>query len=215
MTEHRRPELSVRPGFSREDWDRRYASDGLLWTAEPNRRFVAEVGELPPGRALDVGCGEGRNAVWLAYHGWRVTAVDFSEVALEKGRRLAASRDIHVEWVLADVCDYRPATDEFDLVAVLYFQLPEDERRVVLHAAAAALAPGGLLFVLGHDTTNLTSGHGGPQDARVLFTPEDLVGDLDGLVIERAETVIRNVPRDDGDAVAIDALLRARAAPRA
>jgi len=213
MTEHRRPELSVRAGFSREDWDRRYASAGLLWSAEPNRRFVEEVGELVPGRALDVGCGEGRNAVWLAARGWQVTGVDFSEVALDKARGLAARHDVDVEWVLADVLEYRPAGRAFDLVAVLYLQLPANERRAVVRSAVSALAPGGLLFVLGHDTTNLAEGYGGPKDSRVLFTPEDVVADLLGLTTERVEKVHRNVELDDGDAVAIDALVCARAAP--
>jgi 2-polyprenyl-3-methyl-5-hydroxy-6-metoxy-1,4-benzoquinol methylase len=77
VTEHRRPASSIRPGFARDDWNARYAQKELLWTASPNRLFAAQVGGLLPGRALDVACGEGRNAVWLAERGWRVTAVDF------------------------------------------------------------------------------------------------------------------------------------------
>jgi 2-polyprenyl-3-methyl-5-hydroxy-6-metoxy-1,4-benzoquinol methylase len=83
VTERPRPASSVRPGFAREDWNARYAASELLWTAEPNRLFAAEIAGLEPGRALDLACGEGRNAVWLAEQGWRVTAVDFSDVALE------------------------------------------------------------------------------------------------------------------------------------
>ena len=109
MTEHGRPASSVRPGFGREDWNERYRRAELLWTAEPNRLFAAEVGELVRGRALDLACGEGRNAVWLAERGWTVTAVDFSDVAIEKAARLAASRGVHVEWVVADVTGYEPA----------------------------------------------------------------------------------------------------------
>jgi 2-polyprenyl-3-methyl-5-hydroxy-6-metoxy-1,4-benzoquinol methylase len=81
VTEHRRPAASVRPGFAREDWNARYAQKELIWTAEPNRLFAAEVEGLEPGRALDVACGEGRNAVWLAERGWQVTGVDFLDVA--------------------------------------------------------------------------------------------------------------------------------------
>ena len=80
----------------------------LVWTAEPNRFVVAELQDLAPGRALDVGAGEGRNAVWLASRGWQVTAVDFSAVGLDKGRRLAQDRGVAVDWVLADVRDYQP-----------------------------------------------------------------------------------------------------------
>ena len=94
MKEHKRPTTSIRPGFAREDWNTRYAQKELVWTAEPNRAFAAEVSGLAPGRALDVACGEGRNAVWLAERGWQVTGVDFSEVALEKAATLAASRGV-------------------------------------------------------------------------------------------------------------------------
>ena len=210
MTEHAGPRASVRPGFSREDWNERYGSADLLWTTEPNRRFAAEAGGLAPGRALDVACGEGRNAVWLAEQGWTVTAVDFSDVALAKAERLAAARGVSIEWVLDDVFAYRPPPRSFDLVALLYLQLRREELVVALSAAAAAVAPGGTIFVLGHDTTNLTDGYGGPKDVAVLFTPEDVVPWLGDLVVERAEKVERTVTRADGEAVAIDALVRAR-----
>ena len=209
MTEHGRPARSVRPGFAREDWNARYAGQELLWTAEPNRLFAAEVGELEPGRALDVACGEGRNAVWLAERGWEVTAVDFSDVALGKGARLAESRGVEVDWVVADVLEYEPEPSAFDLVVVLYLQLPHEELVRSLRRAAGAVAPGGTLLVLGHDTTNLVDGYGGPKDVTVLFTPEDVTAALEGLVVERAEKVERTVALDDGEATAIDALVRA------
>lgn len=213
MTEHRRPASSVRPGFAREDWNARYAQKELLWTAEPNRAFAAEVRELEPGRALDVACGEGRNAVWLAEQGWRVTAVDFSDVALAKAAKLASSRGVEVEWVLGDVLEYEPEQRAFDLVSVLYLQLPHVELVHALRSAADAVAPGGTFVVIGHDTTNLVDGHGGPKNASVLFTPEDVVPALDGLDVERAEKIRRTVSLDDGEATAIDALVRARRPP--
>ena len=210
MTEHRRPVTSIRPGFAREDWNARYAAKELVWTAEPNRLFASEVEALEPGRALDLACGEGRNAVWLADKGWRVTAVDFSDVALAKAERLAASRGVEIEWVLADVLDYEPERRAFDLVALLYLQLPHDELVQAIRSAADAVAPGGPLLVIGHDTTNLTEGHGGPKDASVLFSPEDVVSHLGDLLVERAERVRRSVGVDDGEATAIDAFVRAR-----
>jgi len=210
VTEHGRPESSVRKGFAREDWNARYAGSELLWTAQPNRLFASEAERLEPGRALDLACGEGRNAVWLAERGWRTTGVDFSDVAIEKAQRLAASRGVEVDWIVADVLEHVPARRAFDLVAVLYLQLPRGELAEALRAAAGALAPGGTLLALGHDTTNLTEGHGGPRDAAVLFTPEDVVAELGGLEIERAEKVRRTVALDDGAATAIDAFVRAR-----
>ncbi len=193
----------------REEWNRRYASPGFVWSAEPNRLLVAEVEGLAPGRALDVACGEGRNAVWLAQLGWRVTGVDFSEVALAKARQLAESRGVEVEWVPADLVEYEPPA-AMDLVVILYLQLAAAQRREVLRRAAAALAPGGTLLALGHDLLNLTEGCGGPTSADVLYTPDDLVEDLSGLVVERAERVRRSVPGSDAERDAIDALVRAR-----
>jgi SAM-dependent methyltransferase len=209
MTEHRRPAASVRPGSARQDWNARYAQKELLWTAQPNRLFAEEAGGLEPGRALDVACGEGRNAVWLAERGWQVTGVDFSDVALAKAAQLAESRCVEVDWVRGDVLEYEPEPGGFELVAVLYLQLPAEEFARALRLASGAVAPGGTLLVLGHDTTNLTDGHGGPKDVSVLFTPEDVVGSLDGFAVERAEKVRRTVALDDGEAVAIDAFVRA------
>ena len=210
MTEHTRPPSSVRAGFAREDWNARYAGTELLWTAQPNRLFAAEVEDLPAGRALDVACGEGRNAVWLAERGWRVTAIDFSDVALAKAARLAESRGVEVEWLVADVLEHTPEPRSFDLVAMLFLQLPHAELASALHAAADALAPGGTLVVIGHDATNLTDGYGGPRDPSVLFTPDDVVAELGDLVVERAETVRRVVALEDGEATALDAFVRAR-----
>ena len=210
MTEHTRPSSSVRAGFAREDWNARYAGTELLWTAQPNRLFAAEVEGLPPGRALDVASGEGRNAVWLAERGWRVTAIDFSDVALAKAARLAESRGVEVEWVVGDVLEHELGTQAFDLVAVLYLQLPHAELARVLRSAAAALAPGGTLVVIGHDTTNLTDGYGGPRDPSVLFTPDEVVAELGGLAVERAESVRRTVSLEAGEATAIDVFVRAR-----
>ena len=210
MTEHAKPAGSVRPGFAREDWNERYARTELLWTAEPNRLIAAEAGDLAPGRGLDLACGEGRNAVWLAERGWEVTGVDFSDVAIEKARTLAARRGVEVDWHVADVLRYMPVAGGFDLVVVCYLQLPADELARALQRAVVALASGGTLLVLGHDATNLSNGHGGPKDPAVLFTPEQVAEALDGLEVERAERVDRVVRLHGGEATAIDAFVRAR-----
>ena len=195
--------------MNREHWDERYGTEELIWKAEPNRFLVEELDALAPGRALDVACGEGRNAVWLASKGWRVTGADFSRAGLAKAQRLATDRGVEVTWVEADVVEWQPPTASFDLVVVMYLHLPAEQRRRALAHAAAALAPGGVLLVVGHDTSNLLKGTGGPQDPAVLFTPEEIVEDLSGLQIERAEQVKRTVVTDAGEATAIDALVRA------
>jgi SAM-dependent methyltransferase len=195
--------------MEREQWDERYRADELVWKAAPNRFLVEEVAGLAPGRALDLACGEGRNALWLAERGWQVTAVDFSAVALGKARRLASERELELILVEADVLEWEPPAASFDLVILMYLHLPAGARRRVLRAATSALAPGATLLVVGHDSTNLTEGVGGPQDPAVLFGPEDIVGDLPGLEVERAERARRPVATDDGEIDAIDTIVRA------
>ena len=197
------------------DWNRRYADTELMWGAGPNRFVAEELGELAPGRALDLAAGEGRNAIWLAGRGWTVDAVDFSDVANDRGRRLAGERGAEVAWHVADVLTYEPAAGTYDLVLLCYLQLPMDELRQVLAHAARAVAPGGMLLVIGHDKRNLAEGYGGPKSATVLYGPDDLCAALaevaPALAIERAETVERPVNTADGKRIALDALLRGRA----
>jgi SAM-dependent methyltransferase len=201
----------MRAGSKRESWNRRYAeADERHATPVPNRFLVAEIADLPPGRALDLACGAGRNAVWLAERGWQVTAVDFSTAGLALARDLGATRGANVNWMEGDVVDWTPPASAFDLVCVLYLQLPAAERRAVLARAMSALAPGGTLLVIGHDPLNLTEGWGGPSQPDVLFAPEDVTGEIGGLVVDKALRVRR--PVEDGGVLreAIDALVRAR-----
>jgi len=190
-------------------WDDRYAGAGLVWTAEPNQFLASEVAEIPPGRALDLACGEGRNSVWLASRGWAVTGVDFSPVGLDKACRVAELQGVEVDWVTADVITYQPLSGTFDLVVVAYLHLPATDLASVLGHAEAALAPDGTLLVIGHDTTNLTDGHGGPQDPAVLYGPDQVVAALHDLTIDRAERVRRPVATGDRMVEAIDVLVRA------
>jgi SAM-dependent methyltransferase len=194
----------------REDWDRRYAEVESVWSARPNRFLVAEVAGLPPGRALDLACGEGQNAIWLASLGWEVTGVDFSRVAIAKARARAERDGVEVDFRCADLVGLVPEPEAFDLVLVLYLHIPAHERGGVLEAASAAVAPGGTFVFIGHDLVNLTDGVGGPRDPEILCTPEQIAAELPGLEVEKAERVLRDV--DGADRPAIDALVRARRA---
>jgi SAM-dependent methyltransferase len=194
----------------RHQWDERYASTGLVWSAVPNQFVVAELENMAPGRALDLGAGEGRNAIWLAGLGWRVTAVDFSAVGLAKGAELAAGRGVTVEWVEADLRTYRPEPGAYDLVLLAYVHLLAAEFGAVLAAAVPALAPGGTLLVIGHDVDNLARGYGGPQDPEILHTPGAVVAGLGGLTILRAGQEQRLVQTGDGERTAIDTVVRAQ-----
>jgi SAM-dependent methyltransferase len=193
---------------SRERWNRRWAGERANAATTPSAFLIAETETLPPGRALDLACGAGRNAVWLARRGWRVTGVDFSDVALQAARGLAASARVDVEWIEADAVTWPAESRAYDLVAVMYLQLPAAERRAALARAAAAVRPGGTLLVVGHDLLNLTEGVGGPTQADVLFTPDDVAAEIGGLVVEKSERVRRAVEGAGRDA--IDALVRAR-----
>lgn len=202
------------------DWDQRYASRDRLWSPAPNDALVTAAVGLRAGRALDLGCGEGADALWLAEHGWRVTAVDFSSIALERARAEARSRRLEVCWVRADLLSYTPSNAPFDLVTLLFIHLPPAERRALLAKAAALVAPGGTLVVAGHDRSNPPEAHG-PRRPEVLFTPEEiareltakLAGEPPPLTIDRAERVIRPQRVDGREIQAVDALIVARRAP--
>lgn len=194
------------------EWDRRYDTAEYVWHTEPNQFLPGLIDGLEPGRALDLACGEGRNAVWLARQGWSVTAVDFSAVGIEKGRRLAADSGVEVEWVVADVTTWPGRVGTYDLVIIFYVQLAAPQRAAMLATAARALAPGGRFVMVAHDRSNLTDGVGGPQDPTVLPTPELIRTDLRAseapdLVIDRAETIERAVETADGVRHAIDCVV--------
>ena len=192
-------------------WDLRYAAAERVWSTGPNQFVAAELAGLAAGTALDLACGEGRNAIWLARRGWRVTALDFSAVAVERGRRSAD--DLPITWLVGDVLT--APLPRVDLVVVAYLQLPAGQRRTALRRAFAALNPGGTFFAVAHDSTNLTEGTGGPQDPEVLYTAEDVLSDLEDepITVVRAERVPRTVSQPDShggvpELTAWDALVR-------
>ena len=195
-----------------QQWDERYGGDELVWTSNPNQFLVAGVAGLRAGRAVDLACGEGRNSIWLAEQGWEVTGVDFSPVGLAKARRFADLRGVEVTWVESAVEGWTPPRDGFDLVAVLYLQLPRPDRSTALSLAASAVAPGGTLLVIAHDLDNLTRGYGGPQSPEVLYSVSDVTGAAvdAGLTVQRADQAIRVVETEDGRREAIDTVVSAR-----
>ncbi len=203
-------------------WDERYSGAELVWSRKPTRWVVQELQGRPPGTALDVATGEGRNAIWLAEIGWSVTAVDFSQVALRRAAALEAEAEeergeqLDIEWVWGDLRTWELPTSAYDLVLMSYLHLPSYERTPLVRACAAALAANGILLVVGHDTSNLTEGYGGPQDAGVLYTAADLEGDLQDLtntgtyVVERSGRFAREVTVGETTHVAWDVLLKLR-----
>ena len=191
-------------------WDERYRSSDLVWSAGPNATVEASCAALPPGRAIDLAAGEGRNAIWLAERGWEVEAVEFSSVAIDKGRELAEHRGVELTWTHADLT--RPVSlAPADLVLLAYLQLPREALASIHPWAAEMVAPGGSFLLVGHALRNLDEGVGGPQDSQVLLTLDQVRADLDGtgLVITRAEELLRPVETDDGTRQAIDLVVQA------
>jgi SAM-dependent methyltransferase len=150
------------------DWDAFYGERPAIWSGQPNTQLVTEVTALSPGRALDVGCGEGADAIWLAGHGWDVTAVDVSEVALDRARAHAGPGST-ISFVRADLVTAPPEPRSYDLVSAQFFQLPDPPRADAFRGLGDAVSPGGHLLVVGHDP----SGHaGGGHPGRLFTIPE-------------------------------------------
>ncbi|MBM7416411.1 MULTISPECIES: class I SAM-dependent methyltransferase [Nocardiaceae] len=191
-------------------WDAKYERAELIWGAPPNDMVVEFCTSLPRGRALDLACGEGRNALWLATRGWSVDAVDFSSVALSKAVRIAgtatASIRERVRWVHADVTTLTPERS-YDLAVVAYLHVSPNARRKALNIAIDGLKHEGILVIVGHHSANLENGVGGPRDPEILYSPGDLVADIgERMRILVAEDRVRHV----GDSTAIDALVVGR-----
>jgi 2-polyprenyl-3-methyl-5-hydroxy-6-metoxy-1,4-benzoquinol methylase len=170
-------EVDVASLYSQETWDGRYTESARIWSGRPNLRLVEEVADLPPGRALDVGCGEGADAVWLAERGWQVTALDVSEVALGRVREHAADAGVadRVETLHHDLMADGPPPGAHDLVSVFFFHVPEDAFEAFYRGLAGLVGPGGTLLVVGHHPADIETGarqHHGPQ---LMFTPEQVV----------------------------------------
>ena len=186
-----------------EEWDERYA-ERQQWSAEPNAQIAALLADLPPGDAVDLAAGEGRHALWLAGLGWHVTAVDFSDVGLSRGRAQQGAGE--VIWVTADVTAWSAEPESLDLVLVAYLHLAEADTTALFSRAVGWLRPGGRLLVLGHDVENVTAGVGGPQEPAILHSVDRLAPVAALLDVDRLEQVRRETPAG----TALDTLLWGR-----
>ncbi|MFN8203089.1 MAG: class I SAM-dependent methyltransferase [Solirubrobacteraceae bacterium] len=198
-------------------WDDRYASRDQIWSGHPNAQLIAEAASLAPARALDVGTGEGADALWLAERGWQVTAVDLSPVALERGAARAAEHGdevaMRIEWIHADIRTWSPPTAAYDLVSAHFLHPAPDVRAAVVGRLAAAVALGGILLYVGHDPADLAlRKHRHPE---AMVTALDIAQLLEppGWDVEVAEARPRAGTLPDGRAATLhDAVLRARRA---
>jgi SAM-dependent methyltransferase len=203
--------------FDEDYWNGRYGSRGNIWSGKPNPQLVAEASTVRPGRALDVGCGEGADAVWLAGLGWRVTGVDISSVALERASSHASGLKLagFITWEHRDLLDWTPPAGSFDLVSAQFMHLPQADREPLFARLAGAVAPGGTLLLVGHSPSDAESGARRPHGAGLFFTSADVAASLDSALWEVRVAEAR--PRMDtghGAPVAIhDEVLRALRRP--
>ena len=195
------------------EWDARYGErDGAMWSGRPNGRLVAEAADLTPGRALDVGCGEGADAIWLARRGWTVTAIDVSAVAIRRARQAGELAGATVEWVCGDALHTPFLARSFDLVSMQYPALPQAAGEAAVRTLLHTVRPGGLLLAVYHDLDDEQRQHMKSQGV----DPADYVGaeDLGRLLDEDFTVDLRAVePRIDpppGTPHVADVVLRAR-----
>jgi SAM-dependent methyltransferase len=213
MREHEHGEQRFDGAAQAAEWDARYREgDGARWSGRPNGRLVAEIADLGPGRALDVGCGEGADAIWLAQHGWTVTAIDVSDVAVSRAREAAELAGATVEWVCGDALETPFPARSFDLVSMQYPALPQAAGDTAVRTLLGSVRAGGLLLAVYHDLDEEHHEHMKSQG----FDPADYVGadDLAGLLGDDFTVELHTVePRIDpppGNPHIADIILRAR-----
>jgi SAM-dependent methyltransferase len=202
--------------FTQEFWDERYGSAEAIWSGNPNPHLVATASARAPGTALDVGSGEGADAIWLATHGWQVTGVDISAVALDRAAAHAAKAGdqiaARITWERADVLSWDPAPRRYDLVSAHFMQLPQPVLTELHHRLAAAVRPGGTLLIVGHHPSDLETSAHRPHRPDLMFTADQVAATLDP---DDWETVSAAAPErqildPDGQQITIrDAVLRA------
>jgi SAM-dependent methyltransferase len=202
--------------FDQEAWEERYSSRTAIWSGRPNPQLVTEAADLTVGTALDVGSGEGADALWLAARGWQVTAVDFSTVALQRATTqadtLGPEISSRIHWLHADLTAWTPTQETFDLVSAQFMHLPTALRQPLFARLAAAVAPGGTLLLVGHHPSDLQTTIPRPPYPDVFFTAEQVAESLDAdqwkVVVGEARP--RPATDPEGREVTIhDAVLRA------
>ena len=202
----------TREHFEQSSWDERYAGPGRTWSGRANAVLAAEAADLPPGRAVDLGCGEGGDAIWLAGQGWQVTGIDFSDAGLARAAEHAEAAGVaeRIEWRPADLRAWAPGGEQWDLVTSHFLHLLDDGMLEATRRMTDAVAPGGTLLVVGHHPDDSHTGLRWSMPG-VMFTADDLAPALDPSLFDvHVEARERRESRDGTEHVVTDAVLRAR-----
>ena len=168
-----------------EFWDNRYSSDGFVYGTAPNEFFKSEINKITPGRLLALAEGEGRNGIYAASIGWRVDAVDFSSIAREKALKLAAEKNVEINYTVKDLANYQPASGIYDAVSMIFMHLNPHLSNVVHQRAAASLRKGGKIIMEVYDKEQLGKDSGGPQNIDMLYSPEEIEENFKELKTEK------------------------------
>lgn len=206
--------------FDQEFWEERYRSHPSVWSGNPNTHLVSEAADLTPGTALDVGAGEGADALWLAERGWQVTAIDLSTVALDRGashaREAGADVAARIQWLHADLTSWVPTPMTYDLVSAQFMHLPKPQRDPLFARLAASVAAGGTLLIVGHHPLDLQTTIPRPPMPELFFTAADIADTLnpDEWEILVSDARARDAIDPDGRPATIhDAVMRAQRHP--
>lgn len=192
-------------------WNARYSEDALAYGDAPNQFLATVADRLPPGRALEIGCGQGRNAVFLAQQGHTTTAVDSSEIGLERGAALAAARHVDVEWVHHDLDTFDLGHGCWEVIVSVFVHMPAELRRQVHARLVEALHPGGVLVLEAYTPDQVGRGTGGPPVADMMMSLQTLRDELAGLTIEHGVEFVRPVHEGTyhtGDAAVVQVFAR-------
>jgi SAM-dependent methyltransferase len=207
--------LTAEPAYDRDFWEQLWSRTlderaDRVARRPPNSHLTTEVRELRPGLALDAGCGHGSETLWLAAHGWQVTAVDFSAAALAQGRSTAEASgpDIaeRIDWVEADLATWAPQAERYDLVASLYVHVAGSVEEMV-RRMAAAVAPGGTLFLVGHRPIDPVTGAATPAAGQVQVSVDAATNALDS---DSWELVVAEDRPRTAAGTGVDAVIQAR-----
>lgn len=180
-----------------EFWNKKYSVEDYIYGKEPNEFFRASLERLTPGKVLFLGEGEGRNSVFAAEQGWDVDALDSSSAAMEKAIKLAAERNVKINYQLADVCNYNYEAKKYDLVALIYLHLHESERTELHQKIIRSLRKDGIVILEAFDKSQINNDSGGPKNPDLLYTFEDIINDF--IDLDFLELSKSSMPLNEGN----------------